>query len=169
MVRQLDRSLDTVKNKAVELGKLTQLIRSLRGTQDAGAKLRQARRVAGQLRSPLGSIRSKATKLGPGDMTGEQVSAASFRLVEAKNILRQASMEAVRGQPPTLAECTQRIRAEGGCARQACLGCCSALSGGAKNACDFACEAEAAWCLAEEAMKAVNEISSSSIGNVTNG
>jgi hypothetical protein len=169
MVRQLDRSLVTVQTKAVELGKLTQLIRTLRGRQEARAKLKQARTVVGQLRSPLGSIHGKVTKLEPGDMTNEQISAASFRLVEAKNSLRQASMEAVRGQPPTAAECTQRVTADGGCARQACLGCCTALSGAAKNACDFACEAEAAWCLAEQVMKDLNESRSSGIGAITHG
>jgi hypothetical protein len=161
MVRQLERSLDTVQTKAGELGRLTEVIRSLGGKQEAQAKVRQARHVLGQLRPPLESIRSKAKKLGPGDMTDEQISAASFRLVEAKNILQRARTEVAQGQPPTLGDCTQKVRATGGCNRQACLACCGTLRGAAKNACDFACEAETLWCFADQAMDDLHESNTS--------
>jgi small-conductance mechanosensitive channel len=169
MVRQIERSLDTVQTKAGELGKLTEVIRSMGGKQAAQAKMRQARNVLAQLRPPLAAIRAKVKQLEPGDMTGEQISAVSFRLVEAKNILRQARTEVAQGQPPSVGDCTQKITATGGCNRQACLSCCSALGGAARNACDFACEAETLWCIADQLMDDVNDRNSSGVGAINHG
>ncbi len=151
MVRQLERSLDTVQARVGELGKALEAVRSVRGRQERSAKLGQARNVLAQLRPPLESIRSQAKKLVPGDMTGEQISAAAFRLVEAKTVLRRARSEGTQGQPPTVGDCTQKVGATGGCNRQACQGCCNSVGGAARTACDFACEAQTLWCFADQA------------------